>query len=512
VGAVSSSHCSGVFGIANILLDRTVNVESATIAGVKTMAQTGLRFAASAAIVLAIVFVFFKLIPMNATTVGFTFLLAILVVSAGWGLHYAIFMSLLATLCFNYFFLQPVLHFTIADPQNWIALCAFLVTAVVASQLAERARREALNADHRRQEAERLYAFSQQLLATDNIAELLNAIPRFVADMFNATSAGMFLAGKKQIYYSDLASQEPLAAQRLEAISGRGEPVIDREQNVCFAPLRMGLRSFGSLGIAGALLSRETLEALGSLVAIAIERAGAVEKLTKTEASRESERLRSALLDAVTHEFRTPLTAIKASAESLLSDFHLDEAQRQELLAVINEESDRLNRLVGEASEMMQLDAGQIKLHLVPHPIQEAIETALQESRQVLAGHPVECQIQPNLPPARMDIERIAEVLNQLLDNAVKYSPPESAIRISAEGTDRLLCVAVADQGAGIDDFEQSLIFDKFYRGQNQRTSVQGTGMGLAIAKSIIEAHGGTIGVTSQLGHGSVFQFSLPVS
>jgi two-component system sensor histidine kinase KdpD len=111
-----------------------------------------------------------------------------------------------------------------------------------------------------------------------------------------------------------------------------------------------------------------------------------------------------------------------------------------------------------------------------------------------------------------MDIERIAEVLNQLLDNAVKYSPPESAIRISAEGTDRLLCVAVADQGAGIDDFEQSLIFDKFYRGQNQRTSVQGTGMGLAIAKSIIEAHGGTIGVTSQLGHGSVFQFSLPVS
>jgi two-component system sensor histidine kinase KdpD len=476
------------------------------------MAQTGLRFIASAAIVVGIVFVFYRLIPMNATTVGFTFLLAILVVSAGWGLHYAIFMSVLATLCYNYFFLPPILHFTIADPQNWIALFAFLVTAVVASQLSERARREALNADHRRREAERLYAFSQQLLATDNIAELLNAIPRYVVDTFDATSAGMFLAGKQKTYYSDLASQGQLDAQHLEAISGRGEPVIDRAENVCFAPLRMGVRSFGSLGITGVILSRETLEALASLVAIAIERAGAVEKLSRTEASRESERLRSALLDAVTHEFRTPLTAIKASAETLLSKVQMDETQRQELLTVINEESDRLNRLVGEAAEMVQLDAGQIQLHLASHPIQEAIEIASKASRQVLGAHVVECKVQDNLPPIRMDVERIGEVLSQLLDNAAKYSPPESPIRISAESTDRLLTVSVADRGTGIDDFEQALIFDKFYRGRNQRTSVQGTGMGLAIAKAIVEAHGGTIGVTSQLGCGSVFYFSLPLT
>jgi two-component system sensor histidine kinase KdpD len=467
---------------------------------------------AAAAIIVVIALFYFKVIHANAMTAGFTFLLAVLFVATSWGLAAAVFTALIATFCLNFFFLPPVLHLTVADPQNWIAMFAFLLTALVGSQLSQRARREALNADHRRQESERLFVFTQRLLATDNIVELLNAIPRYIVDTFGVTAAGIYMTKKREVYYSDLASHGLLDVQELQAVAGRGESVIDPDRGLAFVPLRMGVRSVGSVGVAGGSLSREMLDAIGSLVAVAIERAGAVEKLSKTEAVRENERLRSVLMDAVTHEFRTPLTSIKAAAESLLSGFQLNEAERKDLLTIINEESDRLNRLISEATEMAQLDASSVQLHRSTHTVQEAVDAALAASRQSLANYTVEVQIQPNLPPAFMDVERITEVLTQLLDNAAKYSSPGGRIRITCELADRTITTSVADQGAGIDTFEQALVFDKFYRGRNKRTSVQGTGMGLAIAKAIVEAHGGTIGVTSQLGHGSVFYFTLPVA
>jgi two-component system sensor histidine kinase KdpD len=286
---------------------------------------------------------------------------------------------------------------------------------------------------------------------------------------------------------------------------------MDREHELFFTPLRLGVRSVGAIGLSGGLISRETLEALGTLIAIAIERTAAVEKLGKAEASREGEKLRSAILDSVTHEFRTPLTAIKASATSLLSDAHLDSAQQHELITVINEETDRLDHLVGEAAEMAQLDANQVELQREPHHIREAIDRALEEAGQSVGNHTMEIDIQDHLPLVSIDLERIKDVLLQLLENAGKYSPPGSPIHITAEADGRTLTVSVADRGPGIDDFEQSLIFDKFYRGKNERYRVQGTGMGLAIAKAVVEAHAGTIRVTSQVGHGSVFSFTLPL-
>jgi two-component system sensor histidine kinase KdpD len=274
----------------------------------------------------------------------------------------------------------------------------------------------------------------------------------------------------------------------------------------------MGIRTIGVLALEERGTSQETLEALGGLIAVAVERAGAVEKLSRTEAARESERLRSALLDSVTHEFRTPLTSIKASVSSLLSQAQLAPEERQELLTVIDEESDRLNRLVGEAVEMAQLDAKEVKLELRPHTIQEVIDEALDESQQVVARNPVEIRLPEQLPAAVMDAAWITKVLRHLLENAVKYSQPGSPIFISSEVKNDRLITSVADRGSGIDDLERSLIFDKFYRGQSQRYRVQGTGMGLAIVKAIVEAHGGRISVTSQLGHGSVFSFGLPLA
>lgn len=464
---------------------------------------------ACGALLVLIVFVYVKWVHVNPTTVALTFLLAILSISARWGLRYAIPSSILAALCFNFFFLPPVGTLTIADTQNWVALFGFLFVSVVASNLSERARRQTQEAHRRRQDVERLYVLSQQLLASDNVLELLKAVPGYITDTFGVTHAAIYLPLRNQTYRSDPERQE-IPLDRLRESAARGEVLIDSARQMAIAPLRMGIRVVGAFGVTGERPSRQIMEAVGSLIAISIERARAVEELAHNQASAESERLRSALLDSVTHEFRTPLTSIKASVTTLRSGTRMSEPQQADLLAVIEEECDRLNRLVGEAVEVAQLDAKEVKLDLQPKSIREPIEMAIAEFKQ--SDHPVEVRLPEKLPSAIMDVAWIKKVLQHLLENAAKYSPAGSTIFISSEVRNDRLVTSVADRGAGIDDLERSMIFDKFYRGQSQRYRVQGTGMGLAIVKAIVEAHGGRIEVTSQLGQGSVFSFGLPTA
>jgi two-component system, OmpR family, sensor histidine kinase KdpD len=478
---------------------------------VKLLDKPLARIALGVLVIYLIVVVFRRIPHINPATVGFTFLLAVLIISAAWGLRYAIAISLAATLAYNFFFLPPVGTFTISDPQNWVVLLAFLITAVIASQLAERARREALSANRRRSELERLYTFSQQMLTSENVLTLVNSIPQNIAGTFGAKAVGVFLPERKKVYYSDIRAQDAISEDELKRVSDRSEPSLNTAHDTTFVPLRVGVRSVGALGVAGVEIGRETLDAVGSLVAIAIERAGAVEKLAHAEANRESERLRSILLDSVTHDFRTPLTSIKASAESLLGDANLGEDARHELLSIINEESDRLDRLVGEAAEMARLDAAGVELQREPRHIREAIEAAIAATRNCLAKHTVVVVADDSLPSVNMDLRRISEVLGQLLDNAAKYSPEGTKITITSEVQNGKLVTSVADQGPGIDGFDQGMIFDKFYRGRGQRSTIQGTGMGLAIAKALVEAHEGAMTVISQLGRGSVFSFSLPL-
>jgi len=475
---------------------------------VKTGARTqAARYAVVVAAIGVITAVDFRL-HVNHTTVALMFLVTVLLTSAYWGLRYAVLMAIGATAAFNFFFLPPVGTFTISDPQNWVALFAFLVTALVASNLAERARREAVGAKQRRREVERLYGLSQRLLASENVLELLNALPQYLQDTFAVGSAVVMAADHPTVYRSSLDAKFEESVLRSTLL--RGEPIT--QGGVSYVPLRLGMRTVGALGVTGADLSRETLDALGSLAGLAIERARALEALSKNRAEQEHERLRTALLDSVTHEFRTPLTSIKASVTTLLSSAAIDERGRRDLLTVIDEETDRLNRLVGEAAEMAQLDSGMFKLDLQPHAISDAINPAIEDARASLEKHPVEIALPvKELPAVRMDVQRIREVVMHLLENAGKYSGPGAPIKVSSEVKDDMLVTSVADRGPGIDSFEQSLIFEKFYRGQNQRYTAPGTGMGLAIAKVIVEAHGGTIGVVSQLGNGSVFSFSLPV-
>jgi two-component system sensor histidine kinase KdpD len=476
----------------------------------ETAVSRALQFAAAFAIVLGITIFYRKVLPVNATTVALTFLLAILAVSTFWGIAVSVFMSVAAMLAFNYYFLPPIGTLTIADPQNWVALFAFLVVSVLASQLSNRARKQSEDLSARRREVERLYSFSRGLLESGNVIQLLNRIPAQIVDTFEVGAAALFLADKQKIYRSGPV-MPLLDLESLKAIVAREEPVIDVANSICFVPVRMGVRPIGSLGISGTILSRQTLEAIGTLIAVAMERARAVEQLGQTEAAREGERLRTALLDSVTHALRTPLTSIKASVTNLLSNPALSGEQRSELLTIINEESDRLNRLVGEAAEMAQLDAGEVVLKLEPRPLSDVIDAALAQTKGVLGNRRVELRLPMELPRVRVDLARAREALIHLLENANQYSPCEQPITITAERSGDFVITSVADRGAGIDDPEQNLIFEKFYRGRDQRYRIEGTGMGLPIAKAIVEAHGGAMSLTSQRGHGSVFSFTLPI-
>jgi two-component system sensor histidine kinase KdpD len=469
-----------------------------------------LQFTAALVIVAAITLFYRKIITVNQTTVALTYLLAILAVSTFWGFAVSAFMSVAAMLAFNYFFLPPVGKFTISDPQNWAALVAFLATSLIASQLATRVRREADEAQQRRKEIERLYAFSQQLLVSGNVITLLNSIPNHIVETFEVGAAALYLDYKQKFYHSGAGPH--FNDEELKRAMVREEPLRDAARSLCLVPVRMGTRPIGSLGISGRLLSKQTLEALGSMIAIAFERARAVEELGKTEATREGERLKSALLDSVTHDFRTPLTSIKASVTSLLSGANTSEGQKRELLSVINEECDRLNQLVGDAAEMARLDAGEFELNLEPNSISEIVAAALAHCKTALASRPVRVDIAATLPPVRVDFDRIKDVLVRLIENADAYSPKDRPITISAEVHGDFLSASIADNGPGIEDMELGLIFDKFYRGKDQRFLVLGTGMGLPIAKAIVEAHGGAISVTSQRGHGSVFSLTLPLA
>ncbi len=463
-------------------------------------------------IVAGITLFFREALPrVNQTTVALSFLLAILAVSAVWGMTVSVLMSLAAILSFNFFFLPPVGTFTVADPQNWVALLAFLVTSTVGSRLSSRIRQEADIANRRRREIEHLYTFSQKLLGEGNVIQLMNAIPNHIVDSFETGAASLFLADKQKYYRSGYGTLQ-LEEEQLRLAYEREEPYVDTARGFCYGPVRLGMKSIGSFGISGAPLTRQTLEAVGTLLGIAIERTRAVEQLSRTEADRQSERLKSALLDSITHNFRTPLTSIKASVTSLLSTRPPQGSQQQELLEIMNEECDRLNKLVEDASEMSRLEAGEIELEFHAVPVQELIDTALANCKTSLVARNVSMQIPAGIPPVRADLTRAKEVLVHLLENANLYSEKDQPIVVSAENNGNFVLFSVADHGPGIETMEQGLIFDKFYRGKDQRSVIQGTGMGLPISKAIVEAHGGTISVTSQLNHGSVFTFTLPVA
>jgi two-component system sensor histidine kinase KdpD len=273
----------------------------------------------------------------------------------------------------------------------------------------------------------------------------------------------------------------------------------------------LGLKPIGALAWKPDTLSREVATAISAQVAIALTRSLAIATYTRMEAAREGERLRTALIDSLTHELRTPLTSIRAAATTLVQAEGLDEDGRRELAALLDEESARLDKLIGEAVEMAEIDANVVQVHAAPQHTRALIDQVLDESHAVLARHRVGVNIEPPDTPAWFDPHLLGRVFRHLVENAARYSPPGSRITLTSRRHDGRLEFTVEDNGPGIDSADLPLIFEKFYRGKKSSARGKGTGMGLPVARAIMIAHGGQIEVASQPGQGAAFRFWVPL-
>jgi two-component system sensor histidine kinase KdpD len=469
-----------------------------------------LRYAVSTALACAVVALFRLVVHVNETTVALSFLVLVLFVATRWRLAHSVYLAIVCTLLYNFFFLPPFGTLTIADPQNWVTLSVFLGASVLVSHLSEGERRQREISELRRGEVERLYEFSQRLLLHDDLRGLARATPSIAASVFNLRAVALYVREPNVAYYSD-PENELLPFVELKQAAQSAELGVRKVDDAYVVPLMLGLQCAGALAIVNGRYSIEMYEAVGGLVAISLERAAALERSSHMEATREGERLRSALLDSITHELRTPLTAIRAAATSLIGQPSLPEAERHEMYEVVDEESSRLDRLIGEAVEMAQLDSAGLQVRPYPQNVRELIEMVLQEERGRLRGRVVTVDVSESLAPVPMDRELVRRVLRHLVENAINYSPAKSPVEITAEVTDERLFVRVANQGVGIEQSEQPFIFDKFFRGSNKHEGVEGSGMGLAIAKAILTAHGGGIDVKSEPDKGAIFTFWLPL-
>ena len=446
-------------------------------------------------------------------TMALAYLTIVIIVAALWQVRQGLFACATGALCFAYF-LPPAHSFRVTAVRHWILLIAFIIAAITASYLSNRIQSEAEVANLRREEMERLYDFSQRLLAVGNVADLVRSIPRSLRISFQLHSAILYLADQDRIYSSenpnraDTISEAEIATMR----AAMDAPIERAKSGDTFVPLRAGQRAIGLLTLAGTMPAIETLETVGGLVTMSITRATAMEDMARSEAGRENDWIRNVLLDSATRDLRLPVLAIEAAVNNLHAATALTPEERASTLALITTESARLHGLIDQAALMLELQPDDVGLQMVPGSMSDVVQAALAAKSAVLRHHPVVLDLLDRSHSVVMDGGWIVQVLGYLLDNAVCYSAPGEAITIHSESRGNKLLLSVMDRGAGIDPAEQALIFQRFYRGTVQPENCKGAGMGLAIARAIVEAHGGTLEVTSQLGRGAAFMLSLPLA
>jgi two-component system sensor histidine kinase KdpD len=462
------------------------------------------RYVACAIAVGGLIFICFRLVPENATTVSLLMLLLVLGAATRWGLPEAIFTSLVSVLGLNYYFLPPVGQFTIADPENWVALFVFLVTAVSASELSAQAKRRAEEAMTGRDEIGRLYELSRAMLM-DEARDAVRVSVTKTGQILRLRHIAFYDAAANRIYGaiddSGITMADLVRVAETGQRSGSGELSI--------IPVRLGAHLVGSLALHGARISTAVQDSVASLLAINYERARALDRAAAAEVARRSEEFKSSLLDGLAHDLKTPLTAIRTCVTHLITEPPRTEGVRQELLNIIDQESVRLQQSITEAVELARVESGQLRLNREPADIAAMASAAVAEIRDENSS-----RYSIHVPPGLLipaDAELLRRALMQILENARKYAPPESPIAIEAQADGDQAIISVSDRGPGISPDELEHIFEKFYRGHRARGKVEGTGMGLAIAKGIIEAHGGNIHAENRPGGGAVISFSLPL-
>jgi len=465
----------------------------------------------SLGLVTAITFFFFRVVPVNATTIGFVYLVAILVIATTGGLIESTVASVAAMLCFNYFYLPPIGTFTIADPHNWVALFAFLATSLTASQLSARAKRRTQEAIDRRGEMERLYSLSRSLLLTDPTKPMARQMVQQIAQVFAFSAMALYDRNSDEIYRAGFDDADAIDS-RLREAAVRSVEVREDSTLITVRPISLGGCPIGSLALRGGLLSDAALQSLLNLVAIGLERAISQRAVNRAEVARQSEELKSTLLDAIAHDFKTPLTSIKAVTTDLLSEPPSELRQHQrELISIADEGTDRLSKLVTDAIQLARIEGGTFQLNRGTHFPTALVSAAIRRMKALLDGREIKISASDDLPPVQVDADLIQMAIANLVDNALKYSPARAPVTIGLSTAGKKVIICVHDGGPGIAEDEQLRIFEKFYRGKNER-NLKGTGLGLSIAREIIHAHGEEIWLSSKPGEGSDFSFALPMA
>ena len=460
--------------------------------------------------------------------VDLVFMTAIVAVAVRYGLLPSLFASVLASLCYNFFFLPPIYTFTITDPTNLAAFVIFIVVAVLVSNVGARVRSQAVSAIDRARTTEALYAFSRKLAGVGALDDVLWATAYQTALMLKVRVVLLLpdngsIAVRAGYPPEDILDEADLAAAKWawehDRVAGRGSDTLPGAKRL-FLPMHTGRGPIGVVGIdsdrPGPLLTpdqRRLLDALMDQGALAIERVYLVQDIDRVQRTVEAERLRSALLTSISHDLKTPLASVLGAA-STLRDLasNLSDQEKLDLLGTIIDESERLNRFIANLLDMTKLESGAVVPNVTVQDLGEIVGSALRRAARILANHNIEVGIAADLPMLELDAVLFEQVLFNVLDNAAKYSPPGSTIRLQSWREHKSVYLQILDEGEGIPPAECEHIFDKFYRVQKQDQVRAGTGLGLAISRGFVDAMHGTITAGNRTDRsGAVFTIALPI-
>jgi two-component system sensor histidine kinase KdpD len=461
---------------------------------------------------------------VSPTTVGLPLLLVVLGTATLGRLWIATVVAIVATLAFNFFFFPPVGTFTIADPQNWVAVIAFLIAAVIASNLSAAAQARAREAIARRNEVTRLFDLTRDVLLTTEAAGAIEALARHVARRFELSRVAICLpadhgwrihqGGRDEVRVDLDVMNTALAKARgtlefdaRQRAYGGHVRVGDEPGGLLIVPLRHGTKAVGLLAAAAPTLDLGALDAVAGVVAIAIERTQFLREREASELVRQKADLAATLLASLSHDLKTPLTAIRVAVENLRGDLAASERRAQADAAIT--ELERLNRLFQDILDMARIDAAAIQVDRQWVTPADVVDAAVAQVRHALDGHAfradADAETQVEIDP------RVASMaLSHLLENAVQYSPADREIAVEASAEPDGLRVAVTDQGPGLDPGELEHLFERFYRGRRARQLAPGTGMGLAITRGLLAALGGRVWAENAPGAGARFTILVP--
>ena len=441
--------------------------------------------------------------------ISVTYLLAVMIVAMKSGLRAGIVASVCSFLAFNFFFTEPRYTFAITDIQNIMTVVFFLLAAVIVSNLAARLRAQVQATRESARRTTNLYDFGRKITAAATLDDVLWAVVHHVATTIHGKSlvlmpgdAGLHIAAgyPPEDQIDDKSAGAADWAWTHGRLAGRGSTTLPTADWL-FLPLKTGR---GPVGVIGVQMMEDAdmpspaqlrlLETLADQAAVAIERTTLVADIETARVATERERLRAALLSSLSHDLRTPLVSIMGAATTLGSyDEKLETEERQDLIQTIQDEAERLNRFVQNLLDMTKLGSGALKPRVDWVDLGDVISAAVKRTERLARRHTIRVEIAPEMPLLCLDAVLMEQVFFNLLDNACKYAPPGTPIKVWAIKTAKHVAIEVADQGPGIPPEDREKVFDMFYRVNLADSQTAGTGLGLAICRGIVEAHGGTI-------------------